>query len=186
MRRNAFSLPELLVAVGIGALVMTVLVSLVIWGMRTYTVQSVENLRFQLGSLVIQRLRADLRAASASGVSVLSSPDRSVIAIQRLEDLTTTGEQVWSNSLVVYVFESGRIVRGTYAPAPTRPTRLSADSLRTLAVSAPVVLMDEVSRLEVGLQGRTVQVDLFTEYRVPYRAQKGRQEFHTSLALHAE
>lgn len=185
MRARAFTLPELLVSLGLGALILSLLVALVIWGMRVYTVQSLESQRFQLGSMAMRRLHADLRATCAEGVSLLETPTRCVLAIHPLSDLTSSGEQVWSDSLVVYVWEGGRLVRGTGGPVAgtSRPQRLDADRLRTLTPVAGVVIMDELSAFRARMQGRTLAVDLETTYRVPYRKEKGHQEFHSSQSL---
>lgn len=185
MRSKAFSLPELLVALGIGAVVLGILVALVVWGMRLYAVQSVENQRFQLGSLVVKRLRADLRASCDRGVSVLSEPGRATIAIHRLDDVTATGAQKWADAFVVYHFENGRVQRGTWGPVAStaRPQRLKREELRALTLTEPVPLMDEVESLQARLDGRTFSADLVTLYRVPRKSEPGRQEFHTSLSL---
>lgn len=185
MRRNAFSLPELLVALGLSALVLSILAALVIWGMRVYTAQTVENTRFQLGCLVINRLRTDLRASSARAVSIWSEGGRAVVTIQRLKDLTSSGQQVWEDSLVVYTFAEGRVTRGLHRPAPStsRPRRLAADQLRAISASSSVSMMDQVTSFKPRLQGRTFTVDLVTEYPVPHRAEPGRQQFQTSLSL---
>lgn len=185
MRARAFTLPELLVSLGLGALVLSLLVALVIWGMRVYTVQSLESQRFQLSAMAMRRLHSDLRASCAEGVSLLDTPSRCVIAIHPLADLTSTGEQVWSDRLVVYLWTDNRLVRGTFGPAPStsRPQRLSPDQLRTLTPEGSVVLLDQLSAFRPRLQGRTLSLDLETTYRVPYRKDRGRQEFHSSQTL---
>ncbi len=178
MRRKAFTLPELLVSTALGALVLGLLVALVIWGMRIYTVQSVESQRFQLGSLLVQRLRTDLRAGCVQSVSV--GPD--VIAIQRLADLTSDGSQVWDSSLVVYTCVEGVVRRGTCAFTGP-PRRLTPEELAALAPESPVVLLDSVSSFAPRLDGRVFSLSLVTTYRVPYRVEPGRQDFATSLTL---
>ncbi len=180
MKRNAFSLPELLVALGLAGLVLSILTALVIWGMRVYAVQSVENQRFQLGSLVMKRLRTDLRRSCAEGVSV----GQASIAIHRLKDLTSSGQQVWDDSLVVYTFANARVTRSTIRSVSTnRPVRLTPEQLRVLSPCEPVSLMDQVSSFSPRLEGRTLSLDLTTDYRVPHRAQAGRQQLQTSIHL---
>lgn len=181
MKRNAFSLPELLVALGLAGLVLSILTALVIWGMRVFAQQSVENQRFQLGSLIMKRLRTDLRASCAEGVSV----GQASIAIHRLKDLTSSGQQVWDDSLVVYTFASARVTRSTFrlVASTNRPVRLTSEQLRVLSPSESVSLMDYVSTFSPRLEGRTFSLDLTTDYRVPHRAQPGRQQFQTSINL---
>lgn len=137
-RNRAFTLLEVLVAAGLGALALTLVVQLLVPIMRISGRQTNRAELQQTATVVLDKLLDDVGDSTpASLVVVAPTPDETLLSAHRVVGVESDGSQRWADELVLYSWNkpSGVILRKT-VPVPSgqvAPWRPNPADLRGFA-----------------------------------------------------
>ena len=131
---RGFSLGEVLIAAGIGLMLLGVLVRILIPALK----HSAEgNIRLELQQFAVmahQQIRAELYRSSAIGVSLGTS----ALLIHPQTSMDGTGQPVWSDETVLFYLDaSNQLIRSQLPSRSVRPDRYTPTELNNLVNSSP-------------------------------------------------
>lgn len=168
-QRGGFSLIEILVAMVLLLLIITLIMQVVI-PMSRGAVRGSQQIELQqVGTTALNRLADDLQAAAPAGVTRypttgLPAPnEKLMISIQALTGVDTLGQQTWSEQLIIYWWkqEEGKLHRMTWPPGypmgrrpdidePFKPTYNELDRL-TDNPRGHYKLLGQIKKFDVNL-----------------------------------
>ncbi|MCA9791261.1 MAG: hypothetical protein KC910_05680 [Candidatus Eremiobacteraeota bacterium] len=139
--RRAFSLAEVLVAVGLALLLLTLLVGVLLPSLGAFRRTSSRVDMQQTALVSMRRIRHDLERSTPASVQVYASGGVCVLLIHRLKGLDASGAREWEPKVVIYHFNpaSARLVRELWPNSGTastsEPQHLEDATLAALASS---------------------------------------------------
>lgn len=166
MRCRGATLLEVLVAAGVGLLVLGLLVTLLLGGVRIYLHGSTRS-ELQVGAtLALGRLIADLERSTWTGVSLCHDG----LGLVPVKGVSADGRLLWREALILYHHQAapGLLWRRECPPVPgglslalepTRPLQLNANELGAIFSASArdstgwAVVAREVSRFELTRAG---------------------------------
>lgn len=140
---RAFTLIETLVAAGLLALLMVIMVAVIIPVFRHSTKGSAQMHGQQLALLAAERLDTDLNSTSLNGIQWLGPPEEKYLTVQPIGSTDPDGEPVWSRDLIVYHWKNDeqRLDRRVYSLGSSasvdRPTHKSLPEVTALWQQSP-------------------------------------------------
>lgn len=190
--REAFTLPELLVAMTIGLLTLGIVVSLVVTTLRVSFRGTARIQLQQSAMMLVDSLSSDLAQAPMAGLELFSSGDTFWLTIHPLANVGLDVEQQWSSSLVVYAWDKkdGRVLRLVVPSGstehPVRPTAaqvqgwLKDERIPRRLVATEVTSFELKSALPAPKMGQPLTLVL--ELERPATGSQGAEKF----ALHRD
>jgi type II secretory pathway component PulJ len=120
-QKIGFTLLEILVASALLLLVVGLMVRVLVPAFRISAETSIRSELHQRGHHALNRLGFDLQKTGSTGLKIFqTSPSRTLIALQQLEDADPQADPVFQNGLIIYVWEQNQLTRFTYEdPDPT-------------------------------------------------------------------
>lgn len=149
------TLSEVLLAGALSVLFLSQVWGFLLPSMRVQIRLSAEADRVRLGTLALEKLAADLRAAPAAGVSLLREPQLLVLGLHRTRDLTGEGQVLYVPEIRAYSWSRPtEVLQLLELPAAQPgPWRLQPGELRPLGEAAGRGLVAGVRNLTVRHAG---------------------------------
>ncbi|MCA9793980.1 MAG: prepilin-type N-terminal cleavage/methylation domain-containing protein [Candidatus Eremiobacteraeota bacterium] len=121
--RRGLSLAELLVAMGLAAIVLAIATSLIWQAVRTTARGTVSGELYQSGVTALTWLVEDIQSTGAAGIGVLNSggpATPTVLSVHPLADVSNQLVRFYDDHIVVYVWDpaTGILTRSTWPPGP--------------------------------------------------------------------
>ena len=124
-QRRGLSLVELLIAVGLFAILASLLSGVFASSMRSYSGTSERVHLMQLATIAVEKIRADLGQTTVEGVTILNpTTDRQLIVLQKLVNITSSGTPALADQLIIYEWAGQQLRQSEYDP--TVPGTISA------------------------------------------------------------
>ncbi|MBI3924235.1 MAG: prepilin-type N-terminal cleavage/methylation domain-containing protein [Armatimonadetes bacterium] len=168
--RSGFTLLELLIALALTGLLTWLGFAFLFPAVRASFRGAAQVGVQQEAVLSLVRLVQDLERTTAGGISLSTSVDRVLLAVNRLEDVQGDATQLWELGFSVYAWDrsTGRLTRREWSardnpdPDPAaigvtmglgKPTRVTPEQLAALAAPRGSLLAQDVVRFEIRHQG---------------------------------
>lgn len=176
--RRGFTLIEMVVAGGLVALLLGVLVILLFRTSNLVSRSTMLNELQSSGEALFRRMSVPCNQSDAGGASYVSEDGECMLALHPVETITPSGRKLYAPQVTVFSWDpsTSRLLmfQGEVLPEPNRydPTRLDKDAMRALIRRAsPKVLSERVTQCTltpISGGGFPLRLQLRLEQKVPH------------------